>query len=178
MRNANALRRYASYAGILVAAAASVATASPIPVDMTPSRSGDDTLTADKPEVTRHITVRSGHDHKLEVKADIDWGSVSDTSQAQVLVQLTGGSADKSDEETVFFTDYIANNKNLLVAQADAAVEHPCASSPCEQVYTLLMRLGKGTIDEPVPVHWEVTASRIGADLSGDLTVEVEEEMK
>ena len=177
MRNANALRRYASSAGILVAAAASLATSSPIPVTSSPpTASGDDMLTADKPQVTHHFTVHSGHDQRLEVKADVDWGSVSEMSQAEVLVQLTPDGADKGDEETLFFTDYIANDKNLLVAQADASVDHACPSSPCDQGYTLLLRLGKGTLNEPVPARWTVTASRIGADLSGDITVE--EDMK
>lgn len=172
MSNSHGFRRYASCAALLLAAVASVATSSPIPVDQTPSLSGDDALTTEMPEISHHFTVHTEHDHSLKVVAKVDWSAVADTSTAEVLVRITGDGADKSDEETVFFTDFVENGKSPVVAEGDAGAGIHCASSPCEQGYTVLIRLGKGAPKEAVSVQWTVTASRTGADLSGEITLE------
>jgi hypothetical protein len=172
MSNSHGFRRYASCAALFLAAVASVATSSPIPVDQTPSLSGNDTMTLEAPEVSHHFTVHTEHDHNLSVAAKVDWGGVADTSKAEVLVRITGDGADKGDEETVFFTDFVENGKSPVVAEANAGAGIHCASSPCEKGYTVLMRLAKGAPQEPVSVQWTVTASRMGADLSGEITLE------
>src|SRR5689334_17532283 len=138
MLNLTLFRRYASYAGVAVAALASVATSG---TPQTSSLAGDDTLSAESPEVAHHFTVTADRNHTLGASAQIGWDGVPDGSTAELLVRITGDGAAKSSEQIVRFADFVAGGRSPSAAFGQVSAGTQCDSSPCNQGYTLLLRL-------------------------------------
>jgi len=165
------LRRYAAYAGVVLAAVASVATSGSQP---TSSRSGDDELSTESTEVVHHFTVHADRDHSLGASADIAWDGVADGSQAEVLVRITGDGASQSHEQTLRFADFVAGGRAPSAARGQVSAGLHCGSSSCDQGYTLLFRLLKSAPGEHTAVHWAVKAQLL--DQSSESSISVDED--
>lgn len=172
MMNLSSFRRYASYAGVVLAAAAAIATSSEKPAPAT--LSGDDQLTADAPEIAHHFSVTADESHSFAVGVQIAFDGVADGSDAEVLVRVTGDGATESNEQTVRFADFVAHGRTPSSALANASAGITCPSSPCNQGYTVLLKLQNGSATDHTGIHWDVTASDIDQTSSSPISVSEE----
>jgi len=168
MLNLTIFRRYAAYAGVVVAALASIATEG---TPQTSSLSGDDKLSTESPEVAHHFTVNADRDHTLAASAQIVWDGVANGSTAELLVRVTGDGSQKSAEKTVTFADFVAGGRSPSAAFDQVSAGTQCGSSPCNQGYTVLVRLQNSAPGEFTALHWTVQAQLVDKTRSGSATV-------
>lgn len=150
MMESPSLRRFAAYAGIVLAAVASVATSkSAEPVDL----QGHDTLSAAAPEISHHFTVTSEARHDVTLTANIDWKGVVDASPADVLVRVTADDTSASSA----LSAHAATAKGISTVTPNR-LSTACTDDPCTRGYTVVITLFEAGPSDRVAIDWTFSA--------------------
>lgn len=145
-------RRYAGYAGLVVAAAASLATSEPTWTVEDAVRGKKDTLSAAAPEASHHFSVESSDAHTVRVVGWVRW-DFAPNADVTIRIAKDDGS---TPQETVIHS---ADAETLGSGQkADSYVslgQHQvCSSAPCKQGYTVTLTMNGGAAQETVALDW------------------------
>ncbi|GMV16224.1 MAG: hypothetical protein HS104_33085 [Polyangiaceae bacterium] len=156
-------QRVLGYLGVVAAALASIATSQPT-WDVDDEVSGlHDELGASAPESVRHFSVESSDEHTVRVSGTLKWDL---NPAAMVRVSIA-----KDDGSPVQEGVYRADEAKLVGPgrRRDTVISlgqhQECETKPCEQGYTVTVRLEEGAPQERVFFDWRFTASMSG---SGD----------
>jgi len=150
-------RRCLAYLGTVCAAFASLATSDPAwELD---DRVGpwNDTLSAASPEVVRHFGVESTEEHTLRVSGLLRWDP---TPAAVVRISIT-----KDDASPAMEAVYRADEADGTTTTVALGQHEECSAKPCQQGYSVRLRLEDGAPQEQVTFAWSASALMEG---SGD----------
>jgi hypothetical protein len=140
-------RRFAAYLGVVVAAAASIATSSP---EWSLDDSVDDLSTrldTNAPEAAEHFTVASSEEHQVRVQGSLTWDESQTDPVAAVRVRL------ESDDGEVTESTHRAPDDSRF----DLSLSPPCPDQSCELGYTVTLELVDGWPNEHVDVAWSLS---------------------
>ncbi len=137
------IRQLCAYAGVLLAAGASIATSQNVPA-LSDQISGDQRLTADRPETALHFTVDSSEAHRVTFEAI---ASPTD-SVVSVQIRLTSDDTGESVEDVFAVSD--TGDMGAAIG-----IDDPCTSS-CGGGYTALISLVNPSDGDTADIDWTV----------------------
>ncbi len=163
MKRFGTVRRLGVYAGIAVAALASLATNDPEWEVHGMSSRLKDTIDLAHPQASHHFTVETSQSHTARAAGEFAW-DVNPTAIVHVKIQKDSDSVPQ--EEDVLSADADTVGDGLKAnTTLSLGVHQECTASPCTQGYTVTFTLTQATQIEQVEIDWDLYVDISG---SGD----------
>lgn len=157
-------QRALAYLGVVAAALASIATSQPS-WEVDDQVSGlEDELSAAQLESVHHFSVESSAEHTVRVSGTLKW-DVNPAAVVRVVIAKDDGSPAQEGVYRADEAELVApgRRKDTLISLGQ---HQECeAGPPCEQGYSVTLRLEDGAPQEKVQLDWRFYASMSG---SGD----------
>ncbi len=170
-------RRWAAALGVVLAAAASLATSQPEwrVQDSIGGLRAD--LSAETPEQARHFTVRSSEPHTLSVVGTIRWDDGFENPAGALRVRIANDEGDVLREE-IARADESFEDGELQSRKFGVSTPLACPAESCEAAYTVTLTMVDGHPDETLSFDYSVEASfsGVGSDEPEDAFVTLTED--
>lgn len=170
------VRRWVGYAGLALAAAASIATSEPTWTVEDAIRGLKDTLTANEPEATRHFSVDSSDSHTVRVVGWVKWDI---NPAADVSIRISKDDGSPAQETVIRSADAELVGPGRYADSYVSLGQHQvCEGAPCKQGYTVTLTRSGGASQEKTEIEWafEVRMTGDGKDEPAGAFVTVTED--